>query len=198
MTICGLLTLLFCWKWLGNLPIFINTCEAIDLLINLFWFTTLSVAVTSFPWFWPQVIHSHHSLKLKFVLYFCSKSHQKWFPCSVLFIDLETSAIWTPSVWWRHTNHYGVTLVMRVSARTSINIQKKWKIWPGDSADKLWNKNHLYLAHISHWNCLFIDRKDNFPYNCTEWNICSVEVVWPKCRNYFHQNMLWEEKCHQY
>lgn len=34
MTICGLLTLLFCWKWLGNLPIFINTCEAINLLIK--------------------------------------------------------------------------------------------------------------------------------------------------------------------
>ena len=128
--ILGLLTLLFYWKWLGNLPIFINTCEAIDLLINPFWFTTtLSVAVTSFPWFWPQVIHSHHSLKLKFVLYFCSKSHQKWFPCSVLFIDflkrkfrnkrnLNTKRLMTTyEPLWRHSCH--------ARERTHINKHPK-------------------------------------------------------------------------
>ena len=127
--ILGLLTLLFYWKWLGNLPIFINTCEAIDLLINPFWFTTLSVAVTSFPWFWPQVIHSHHSLKLKFVLYFCSKSHQKWFPCSVLFIDFLKRIFWnkrnlntkrlmtTYEPLWRHSCH--------ARERTHINEHPK-------------------------------------------------------------------------
>ena len=116
-TICDLLTLLFCWKWLGNLPIFINTCKSIDLLINPFWSTNLSVAVTSFPRFLPQIIHWHLSFKLKCVLYLCSKSHTKWFPCSVLLIDflkrkfrnkrnLNTKRLMTTyEPLWRHSYH---------------------------------------------------------------------------------------------